>query len=100
MKVSVMHYSNALILRDSSFLTGAAPQKSWSQYSHCTDRDQAPFNTAHAKKGYSIWLSSVPVSVCLVNGLSYNIGQFLWVFAELSFAVSLGLSELRQTKVI
>lgn len=54
MKVSVMHYSNALIPRGSSFLADVATHKGGSQYSHCTDKDKAPFGTSRAKEGYSL----------------------------------------------
>lgn len=73
MKVSVIHYSNALILRGSSFLVDAATHKGCSQYSHFTDKDKTPFNTSHTKEEYSLWLPSVPLFVCLVSGIRYNV---------------------------
>lgn len=54
MKVSVMHYSDALILRAASFFVDAATREGCFQYSYSTDEDKTPFNTSHAKKGYSL----------------------------------------------
>lgn len=92
LKVSVMHHSNAFIPRGSWFLTDAVTRVALS-IAIVLIKIKLPATQVMQSKGYSIWLSSVPVSVCLGNGVSYYINQFLWVFAE-------DPSELRQNKLM
>lgn len=73
MKVSVTHYNNALIPTGSLFLADVATHKGCSQYSHSADKDETPFNTSHAKKGYSLRLPGVPVFVGRVRVISYSV---------------------------